>query len=281
MSVMKLFVSCHQFYPVPSHPLLHPIQVGSALAAERFPNFLQDDAGENISRKNRSYCELTAQYWAWKNVQADYYGFFHYRRYLYPDLKEKRPYIIKGEPTAELLEKLCFSELPMIVEGRELITPIGENMFIPVREHYGRSKFHRREDLALVECIVREFYPDYVEVLEEYLAQSTCYFGNVFIMARSLFARYCTWLFSILEEFDRRADLRGRTTPELRVDGYIAERLFGIFYTKCRAEGIRAVELPRVDFLADRQTRRKRRCLSVLLPPGTKRRALVKRWIYR
>ncbi len=27
------------------------------------------------------YCELTAQYWAWKNEDADYYGFCHYRRY--------------------------------------------------------------------------------------------------------------------------------------------------------------------------------------------------------
>ena len=38
--------------------------------------------GENIYPKNPDYCELTAQYWAWKNIDCDYYGFFHYRRYL-------------------------------------------------------------------------------------------------------------------------------------------------------------------------------------------------------
>ena len=27
------------------------------------------------------YCELTTQYWAWKNVDAEYIGFCHYRRY--------------------------------------------------------------------------------------------------------------------------------------------------------------------------------------------------------
>ena len=42
---------------------------------------LHDDEGENISDKNPMYCELTAQYWAWKNLDADYYGFCHYRRY--------------------------------------------------------------------------------------------------------------------------------------------------------------------------------------------------------
>lgn len=43
---------------------------------------LHDDEGDNISERNKTYCELTAQYWAWKNEEADYYGFFHYRRYL-------------------------------------------------------------------------------------------------------------------------------------------------------------------------------------------------------
>ena len=76
MADIKLFVCCHQQVEIPNHPLLVPIQVGAALAETHFPNFLYDDAGENISEKNRSYCELTAQYWAWKNVGADYFGFF-------------------------------------------------------------------------------------------------------------------------------------------------------------------------------------------------------------
>ena len=46
-----------------------------------FKETLHDNDGENISSKNPMYCELTAQYWAWKNADADYYGFCHYRRY--------------------------------------------------------------------------------------------------------------------------------------------------------------------------------------------------------
>ena len=45
------------------------------------PGFFLDNEGANISSKNKSYCELTTQYWAWKNVDADYYGFCHYRRF--------------------------------------------------------------------------------------------------------------------------------------------------------------------------------------------------------
>lgn len=275
---IRIFVSCHKPYFVPAHPILVPIQVGGALAVQRFPGFLQDDTGENISLQNHSYCELTAQYWAWKNVKSDYYGFFHYRRYLYPDLGAKRPYTIGSAPTRELLERLNFAALPEIVTRYELIAPMGENMFMPVREHYGKAEFHHEEDLTLTERIVQELYPDYTRALEAYLSQPMCYFGNIFIMERGLFERYCAWLFPILSEFDRRANLGGYGPQELRVDGYLAERLFGVFYTQCRMEGVRCVELPRIDFIAERKIRRKRKLLSALLPPGTKRRAVVKRW---
>ena len=108
MADIKLFVCCHRQEEVPKYPLLYPIQVGAALSEVRFPKFLYDDTGENISEKNRSYCELTAQYWAWKNVQADYYGFFHYRRYLYPDAKAKRPYLIRGGTVHRTVGELEF-----------------------------------------------------------------------------------------------------------------------------------------------------------------------------
>lgn len=64
-----------------------------------------DDTGDNISCKKRCYCELTAQYWTWKNIQADYYGFFHYCRYLYPDIKTKQPYRVERKPDPQLLDK--------------------------------------------------------------------------------------------------------------------------------------------------------------------------------
>ena len=71
----KIYVACHKDFYIPESEVLFPIQVGAALAPSRFDNMLHDDVGDNISKKNRSYCELTAQYWAWKNDDSDYVVF--------------------------------------------------------------------------------------------------------------------------------------------------------------------------------------------------------------
>ena len=231
VSDIRLFVCCHQRSHVPEHPLLNPIQVGTALADTRFPGFLYDNDGENISKKNRSYCELTAHYWAWKNAEADYNGFFHYRSYLYPGLKAKQPYRLEGKPTLSLLKNLGYESFGPLIRQYDVILPKGENMFVPVREHYATAPFHHREDLELVEQIVRERHPEMSEVAERYLAGTVCYFGNIFIMRRQVFRDYCAWLFPILEEFDRRANTDGYSIQERRVDGYLAERLLGIWWT--------------------------------------------------
>lgn len=271
-----LLVCLHKPFPVPESPLLRPVQVGAALAGEAIPGCLRDDEGENISAQNPSYCELTAQYWAWKNLGADAYGFFHYRRYLYPDPAAKGPYRVEALPTAELLGRLGWARFPALIRDYDLIAPRGEDMRLSVRAHYAGAKHHRAADLALMEAIVREKTPEYAGAMEEYLSGSVCYFGNIYVMARPLFERYCGWLFPLLSEFDRRADWTGRDGQELRVDGYLAERLFGVFYTRVRAEGVRTLELPRVDFIPDKKARCKRRLINALLPPGSRRRSVVK-----
>ena len=275
MAEIKLFVSCHQPAAVPQHPLLNPIQVGAALTEEQFSGFLQDDVGDNISEKNRAYCELTAQYWAWKNVQADYYGFFHYRRYLYPVERASRPYRIEGAPTLKMLDKLGYNSFAELIPQYDLILPKGENMHLSVREHYAQAPFHHSKDLSLVEEIIRKRYPKYTTAMEEYLSGTMCYFGNIFILNQDVFQDYCGWLFPILAEFDRRTDLANYSPPERRVDGYLAERLLGIW--AAHHKELRTLELPRVHFIKDPAERRKKELLNFLLPPGSKRRSKIKK----
>ena len=80
MQKIKILVAMHKAYSLPGEDIYAPIQVGGV----RIPgmeNALRDDTGENISAKNKYYCEMTALYWAWKNLDADCIGLVHYRRY--------------------------------------------------------------------------------------------------------------------------------------------------------------------------------------------------------
>lgn len=274
MGNIALYVCCHRESQIPAHPLLRPIQAGTALAERRFPGYLHDDEGENISERNRAYCELTAQYWAWKNSGAEYCGFFHYRRFLYPDTEARRPYRLCRLPTETTLKDLGYDHFDKLVRQYDLILPMREEMFVPVREHYSQAPYHHGEDLARMERVIAELYPEAVSAADVYLSGTVQYFGNIFIMRRDLFETYCTWLFPLLEEFDRRTDTTGWSPQEVRVDGYLAERLLGVF-VQAYGGTLKTLELPRVVFCGGAEYAKKS-LLNMLLPPNSRRRSVVK-----
>ena len=76
---IKILVAAHKKYRMPEDKIYFPVQVGSY--GKENIGFARDDEGDNISQKNPYFCELTGLYWIWKNVDADYYGLVHYRRY--------------------------------------------------------------------------------------------------------------------------------------------------------------------------------------------------------
>ena len=77
---IKILIAAHKEYKVPEDTIYLPIHVGKELSTQSLP-FIGDNTGKHISSKNPHYCELTALYWAWKNLDADYIGLAHYRRH--------------------------------------------------------------------------------------------------------------------------------------------------------------------------------------------------------
>ena len=150
-------------------------------------------------------------------------------------------------------------------------------MYVPVWKHYAQAPFHHGEDLSLVRDILLERHPEFAGAAEAYLNGSQCYFGNIFIMSREIFRDYCAWLFPLLAEFDVRTDTSSYFPQERRVDGYLVERLLGIYATQLRRErGVKILELPRLHFLLPEGCRRQR-LLNAVLPPGSRRRSVIKR----
>ena len=174
-----------------------------------------------------------------------------------------------------ILNKIGYGEFADLIQKYDLIAPIGENMYVSVRDHYANAPFHHLTDLDLVEMITRERTPEISGAMEEYMSNTISYFGNIYIMRRRLFQNYCSWLFPVLEEFDCISDTKNYSVQEKRVDGYLAERLLGTYITKIKKESKNKVlEIPRVHFASTNYWRKS--LINTLLPPSTYRRHIIK-----
>lgn len=236
---VKIFISLHKPSFVPeNNKYLLPIQVGTALGEERFPDMLHDDEGKNISEKNKMYCELTAQYWAWKNCHdADYYGFWHYRRYLSFNTKEvvdEWGNISCEELNSDSLEKFLIDEEHILAACTEydIILPSEWRCFedgreMTVYEHW--CKHFNKNDIDLTVKIILDKYPQYYSAVTDVLYSTKAVFCNMFIMKKELFQEYSAFCFGILEELESRLDQKRYNIEEFRTLGHIGERLLAIY----------------------------------------------------
>ena len=268
MKNIRIFMCCHKQYDtIP--PLCEPIQCGTVLNPVT-EGILHDNDGTNISYKNHEYCELTAHYYAWKNVTADYYGFCHYRRFFGTEKTTKRPYLaLKTVSENQLLSE---HELNILCNEYDILVPRSEDMGICTRDHYNTSRYHYPEDLSLFIKILETTAPKLKNAADKYLSQNKQYFCNMFVMSKVYFDEYCQILFSVAEEFDKHKHLHGDFQSD-RTDGYLGEIFTGIYITYCRNNGAKIKEVPRLDI----DCSLKKRMSCTLLPPESRRRFWVKR----
>lgn len=241
---VKLLICYHKKDVLLKDDILTPIHVGRVLARKRMgedspqfkwlaENMIGDDTGENISKKNLSYNELTAVYWAWKNYDKlgnpDYIGLMHYRRHFIfresPDVVEE----VRGID-GNYFNRINYSPETMahLFDDCDFVAHIGH--VDEVYKHYKEN--HHIEDLDLAISILKEKYPEYVSTADAYLKMSYVNLCNMFIMPRDMFFEYCEWLFDILEEFEKQVDL-----SEKRL--FISERLTGIFIEHKKRKGLK------------------------------------------
>ncbi|HIT95452.1 MAG TPA: DUF4422 domain-containing protein, partial [Candidatus Aphodousia faecavium] len=269
MKNISIYICYHKNSERLESCIFKPIHVGRLIASSDVRRALSDisgdDSGENISNKNASYCELTAQYWAWKNdVNSEYIGFFHYRRHLDFNLNNKenetdRWGVINEERITKdyiLRRGLLDSNISKIVSDYDLITVAPWNVENAGSknnyDHYQHSdkKLHIEDYDKAIE-ILKKLYPQYTKSAEVYNSSKFGYYTNIFIMKRDLFNEYSQFLFSILFELEQSLDLSGYNKEEKRVFGYISEWLFGIFLTyKKQTNSEKILELNRI-FIRD------------------------------
>ena len=257
---VRIFVTTHKVVDIPDGDVFIPVQVGPK--ATRFGWAFQDDDGDNIAPLNPMYCELTTQYWAWKNVEADYYGFCHYRRYFDFSVTEHEENDY-GEVMADYVDKAAAAEYGLddetvrslvpaydvITTGFHALHSFPERYKSPY-DHYARAPYLKIADLELLARIVRETSPEFAEDVDAYLEGAESCFCNIFIMRKDIFDEYSGWLFAILERFCSERDMSMYSKEGLRTPGHLAERLLNIYvmHLKRTREDLRFGELQCVHF---------------------------------
>lgn len=239
---VKVLIATHKKYWMPDDDVYLPIHVGKTGKADL--GYVGDNTGDNISVKNANYCELTGLYWAWKNLKCDYIGLCHYRRYF----TDKKIYTnnIEKKKTSILNRK----DYEKLLQEYDAILPVKRNYYIEtVRSQYEHA--HSKRDLDEAEKIVAELYPEYSEAFRKVMGRTKLYILNMFVMKKILFDKYCSWLFSILFELEKRIDITNYSQYEARLFGFIAERLFNVWLEKqqLKVKEVPVVNLEKVNWV--------------------------------
>ena len=245
---IRIFVTTHKRVDVPDSSILQLVQVGPGNKNDRIVTAFHDDEGDNLSERNPMYCEMTTQYWAWKNVSCDYVGFCHYRRYFnFSDtFYDENEY---GEVMDDFIDAdacqrygLDDDTIRRCVEGYDVITTGFHELasfpggFATPREHYVQAPYLHIADLERMADIVKRLYPDYADDVDGFLDGPISCFCNMYLMRKELFDAYAAWVFPVLEEFCATTDMSHYSKEALRTPGHLTERLFNIYYlhaTRC------------------------------------------------
>ena len=232
---LRIIVACHKECDYPSDPCYLPLHVGCE--GKESIGLQGDNTGDNISTKNPVFCELTGLYWAWKNLNFDYIGLVHYRRYLTIMPKS----YCKNRPLDECV--LSGRRALLLLKKYRLILPEKREYYIEnLYSHYAHT--FDGNHLKYARKIISRKYPEYLESFDIIMGYTSGYMFNMFIMDRELLNDYCSWLFDILFELEKKVDVSELSDFQKRYAGRVAERLFNVWLMyKVRCLKIKSSEI--------------------------------------
>ncbi|MBQ5852274.1 MAG: DUF4422 domain-containing protein [Lachnospiraceae bacterium] len=200
------------------------LQVGAQLTDSKICE-LADNIGENISEKNKQFCELTGIYWIWKHAKEDIVGVEHYRRH----------FILADDWKDRMMD----NQIDVILPTPLYVSPsLAQNY----RDRHVASDWQFM--LQYVKETKTEIYDKMNRFFEETSLYSPC---NMFIMRKEVLNELCEWMFPIIfacaEHIGERED-----SYQKRYPGFLAERLM-TFYFEMNREKYKVVYVDK-NFLA-------------------------------
>jgi len=165
-------------------PWISNLQAGASLAGKRIAD-TGDDTGENISKLNEYYNELTGLYWVWKNTAHEFSGICHYRRRFESD---------------NVL-------LPLLNNEADVILPlpfvVGENLRAYYK-HFGEGAYYD----AMLQ-VIEEKYPAYYDTALWCASHPVFLPNNICIARRDILNEYCSFLFDVVFSVEDRMNIYG------------------------------------------------------------------------
>lgn len=213
---IKIIIAAHKEYQMPEGSMYLPVHVGAE--GKESLGYTPDNTGDNISIKNPNYCELTGLYWAWKNLDAEYYGLAHYRRHF-----------SNGSHSRDKWERIISqAELEKKLSEYDVLLPKPRNYWIEsTYSHYSHA--HHAVDLDTTRAILEERYPKYIPAFDKVMGLPVGHRFNMFVMKKKYFDRWCAFLFDVLFELEKRLDISSYNQNDARVFGFVAERLIDVW----------------------------------------------------
>jgi hypothetical protein len=193
----------HLDKPLRNHPGLEPweipIQAGAELTGIRICE-QPDDGGDNISKKNKQYCEASAMYKVWKSASAEWVGIEHYRRHLLVT-----PDMLSDDIDAVLpLPYICY--------------PDTESQF---------RRFVGEEIVNALHKALKELYRDKYEIYARCLNGKYHCAYNLIVARKEVFGKFCEWAFNTAAYIEA---LALRSVQETRALAYVMEQLTSIYF---------------------------------------------------
>lgn len=220
MKNIKIIIATHKKYTMPEDGIYLPVQAGSEGREDL--GYQPDNTGDNISSKNPFYCELTALYWAWKNLDSDYIGLAHYRRHF----SKKRNFFKSSESPVD--NAISGEELDKLLEHTDIILPKKRYYFIEnLYSHYKHTMYV--EPLDETRKIIEEKYSNYLEEFDKLKKRTSAHMFNMLIMKKEYLDEYCTWVFDILFELEKRIDVKQYDEFHSRFFGRVSELLLDVW----------------------------------------------------
>lgn len=221
---LKILVAYHKPFKLVRNKIFVPVHVGRDVAFAKskdgviskqdmdwlLKNTIGDNTGDNISKLNRDFCEMTAVYWAWKNYDKlgnpDYIGLCHYRTFL-----NFGKVYVRG-----------------ILDENTIVAPKLDNYL----------RWHPNiigPDLSGIDI---KRYPGLSWANDKFLHDGLIYYKNIFIMPQKIFMQYCEFVFGVLFDI-----YNSETEHEPRRMGYNAEYLTSYFIMMMQNCGVNVTEL--------------------------------------